>query len=61
MTTDCTYCGCDVERHDPVFVFEREGGERVQAGRFCNYGCLAAHVEDEGLAVGATCELPREE
>lgn len=61
MTTDCTYCGCDVERHDPVYVAEREGGERVETGRFCNYGCLAAHVEAEDLAVGTTCELPADE
>ena len=54
METDCTYCGCDVERHDPVFV--SEGTPDDLTGRFCNYGCLAAHVEAEGLATGTTCE-----
>lgn len=74
--TDCTYCGCEIEAHDPVFVFEssdEDGGksdegsdgvgdggesdERVPAGRFCNYACLSAHVEEAGLADGATCRL----
>jgi hypothetical protein len=53
----CTYCGCDVAAHDPVFVAETDGDERVVAGQFCNYGCLAAHVEDEGLANGTACRL----
>ncbi len=55
--TDCTYCGCAVEAHDPVYVAEREDGERRPAGAFCNYACLVAHVEREGLQEGATCEL----
>lgn len=55
--TDCTYCGCRVEAHDPVYVEKREDGERVPAGQFCNYACLVAHVEREGLREGATCEL----
>lgn len=54
MTTDCTYCGCDVHAHDPVFV--REGADREAAGRYCNYGCLSAHIEEAGLATGTTCE-----
>lgn len=57
MTTDCTYCGCDVEAHDPVYVEERVEGERRRTGRFCNYGCLSAHVETEELASGTACEL----
>ena len=69
MSTDCTYCGCDVEAHDPVYV-EREarepegdrastegGDERRRTGQFCNYGCLSAHIEVEGLATGTTCNL----
>ncbi|KAB1188173.1 MULTISPECIES: hypothetical protein [Haloferax] len=58
--TDCAYCGCDVWRHDPVFVEEVDSGERVPAGAFCNYACLTSYVEEEGLAIGATCELPSE-
>ena len=57
LVTACTYCGCDVYDHDPVFVYEEADGERVEAGAFCNYACLTAHVEEAGLAVGATCEL----
>ena len=55
--TDCVYCGCAVEAHDPVFVSEAEDGQRVEAGAFCNYACLAAHIEEADLTVGATCEL----
>lgn len=56
--TDCTYCGCGVEAHDPVFVYEgSEDGERDPAGQFCNYACLTAHVEESGLADGAVCRL----
>ena len=57
MATDCTFCGCDVEAHDPVFVEERVDCEREETGRFCNYGCLSAHVEEESLATGTTCDL----
>ena len=59
METDCTYCGCDVERHDPVFV--SEGTPDDPTGRFCNYGCLAAHIEEAGLATGTICEWPPSE
>ena len=55
--TDCTYCGCEVYDHDPVFVSEAAGDERVEAGAFCNYACLLAHVEEAGLTTGATCEI----
>lgn len=54
---ECTYCGCDVRAHDPVYVAELEDDERVPAGRFCNYGCLAAHIADAGLAEGAVCRV----
>lgn len=65
--TDCTYCGCAVEAHDPVFVYEGGDGtardgkqktdEREPVGQFCNYGCLSAHVEEAGLADGTRCRL----
>ena len=54
--TDCTYCGSAVAAHDPVYVDEVVDGERTTTGRFCNYGCLAAHVEAAGLATGASCQ-----
>jgi hypothetical protein len=53
----CTYCGCDVTAHDPVYVQSVDGDERVRDGQFCNYGCLAAHAETEGLANGTTCRI----
>lgn len=61
--TACTYCGCDVTAHDPVSVVEGavvEGGDDVSPGAadpFCNYACLAAHIEEAGLTTGATCEV----
>ncbi|KAB1195988.1 MULTISPECIES: hypothetical protein [Haloferax] len=58
--TECAYCGCDVHRHDPVFVEEVDGGERVSAGAFCNYACLSSYIDAEGLTIGATCEVPSE-
>jgi hypothetical protein len=56
---ECTYCGCEVTAHSPVVVDEGVGDERDRAGQFCNYGCLVAHVEREGLAAGARCRLSR--
>lgn len=55
--TDCVYCGCAVEAHDPVFVTEGVDGDQSAADAYCNYACLAAHIEEAGLTVGATCEL----
>jgi hypothetical protein len=55
VTVECTYCGCDVTAHDPVYV--SEGVDRESAGRFCNDGCLVAHVDAAGLAEGSTCRV----
>ena len=52
---ECTYCGCDLADHDPVYVQERADGDRVPAGQFCNYACLTQHIEAEGLQTGAFC------
>ena len=53
---DCAYCGCDVTAHDPVVVFE--GLDTDGRGTpFCNYGCLAAFVDAEGLTTGTTCRV----
>ena len=60
---ECVYCGCDVTVHDPVSVREwgggRDGGGDGDGEElpFCNYGCLAAHVEEAGLALGTTCSV----
>lgn len=55
--TDCVYCGCAVEAHDPVFVTEGSDGDRSAADAYCNYACLGAHIEEADLTIGATCEL----
>lgn len=52
--TNCVYCGSVVENHDPVFV--SEGDPAADSIPFCNYACLHAHVEEEGLMTGACCE-----
>lgn len=54
---DCTYCGCDVTDHEPVFVAESADGGRVETGTFCNYACLVAHVEEAELTTGAACRI----
>ena len=57
MATACTFCGADVDAHEPVFVEERRGTELVPAGQFCNYACLARYIEAEGLETGACCRI----
>jgi hypothetical protein len=54
--TDCTYCGCAIEVHDPVYVSRSPDSE--PAGQYCNYGCLAAHVDEADLATGTSCAWP---
>jgi len=58
VTDACTYCDADVDAHDPVFVEELDSeGDREAAGRFCNYACLSAHVEENDLVHGAACRF----
>ncbi|MFB6165762.1 MAG: hypothetical protein ABEJ31_11440 [Haloarculaceae archaeon] len=61
MTEACTYCGQDLADYDPVFVAELVAelvdGERRQVGQFCNYACLTAYVDSEGLETGAACRF----
>jgi hypothetical protein len=61
--TDCTYCGCEVEAHDPLAVYETGDGDSdgdgpesgTLAGEFCNWGCLAAYVAESDVATGTSC------
>lgn len=53
---ECTYCGSNLAAYEPVFVEETRDGERQPVGGFCNYACLAAHIDDEELTFGAACE-----
>ena len=50
----CTYCGCAVEDHDPLFLSKTPGGEPT--AQYCNYGCLTAHVDEADLVTGTSCE-----
>ncbi|EMA49244.1 MULTISPECIES: hypothetical protein [Halococcus] len=56
----CTYCDSDLSSYDPVSV-ERGSidtdGERRREGQFCNYACLSAHIDEEGLTEGACCRI----
>lgn len=53
--TECTYCGSDLASYDSVFVAEETDGKRIRAGQFCNYACLSAHIDAEGLTEGTAC------
>ncbi|MFB6149971.1 MAG: hypothetical protein ABEJ48_09935 [Halobacteriales archaeon] len=57
MQTACTYCGCDVTAHEPIFVEEEGTDGRQAAGQFCNYACLARYIEEEDLTTGTTCRI----
>lgn len=51
----CTYCGSDIDQHDPICV--RDCDENCSmVGRFCNYACLASHIDVENLTAGACCQ-----
>ncbi|MFB6069714.1 MAG: hypothetical protein ABEJ76_01715 [Halanaeroarchaeum sp.] len=60
MVETCTYCGSDLTPHDTVSVREQRDGETVLVGRFCNYACLAEHIEEAGLTAGACCYVDPE-
>jgi len=57
MAETCTFCGSDLAVYDPIVVSETRGDEAVVTGRFCNYACLAEHIEDAGLTEGACCYI----
>jgi hypothetical protein len=50
----CTYCGCDIDAHDPVCLRDCDpAGELL--GQYCNYGCLSTHIDEADLAAGSAC------
>jgi hypothetical protein len=63
--TECTYCGCEVEAHDPVVVYESDpaavGDGTASAGEFCNWGCLAAFVDESDVTAGTSCNWSPED
>ena len=54
---ECTYCGCAVRDEPATTVAVHEGGERDPSGVYCNYGCLAAHIEEGDLDAGTACNV----
>ncbi|MDX1745062.1 MAG: hypothetical protein R3324_03920 [Halobacteriales archaeon] len=57
MYTDCTYCGADITAHDPLVLEAGFGDDRSPAGQFCNYACLAVHIDEAGLTTGNACRI----
>lgn len=51
----CTHCGQNIFDHEPLFV--ESGVDLAALGQFCNWACLSAHIDEENLAEGATCEI----
>lgn len=51
----CTYCGSDLGAYEPLILDQAGDADRTEEGRFCNYGCLSAHIDEEGLIYGAAC------
>lgn len=51
---ECTYCGSDTDEHDPICVRDCDD-HCSQVGRFCNWACLSAHIDEQGLETGAAC------
>ncbi|WP_254273011.1 hypothetical protein [Haloarcula marina] len=51
---ECTYCGCSVEDHDPLYLSPTPAGDPT--AQFCNYGCLSAHIDEADLTTGTTCQ-----
>jgi hypothetical protein len=55
MGRPCSYCDSDVAAHAAVCI--RDCTEDCSlVGRFCNFACLTAYVDDNDLAVGDACE-----
>ena len=54
-TQACAYCGRRVFDHDPVCIRDCTD-DCGSPTYFCNYGCLAAYVEENGLTTGTACE-----
>lgn len=56
----CAHCGLRIFDHDPICVRDCTD-DCASATYFCNYGCLAAHVDENDLATGAACEWAPDE
>ena len=56
MGIECLYCEREMYPHSPVFVAELGREIELQDTLFCNPACLAAFIEEEGLADNLSCE-----
>ena len=54
-TTACAYCGCALYDHDPICVRDCTA-DCGDPAYFCNFGCLASHIDTEELATGTACQ-----
>lgn len=59
MVTECSYCEQNIFDHAPLFLAEFESGARVQDKQFCNYACLSAFIEEEGLTEDTSDNIER--
>lgn len=50
----CTYCGSRIFQHDPICVRDCTKACGSPA-YFCNHACLAAQIDEAGLATGDAC------
>ncbi|WP_330631099.1 hypothetical protein [Halocatena halophila] len=58
MTVDpeqsCVFCGTRVIDHDPISVRSHPPATDEPAF-YCNYACLSARIEEQGLHLGDAC------
>ncbi|ERG99028.1 MAG: hypothetical protein J07HQX50_00170 [Haloquadratum sp. J07HQX50] len=55
----CMYCESQISNHDPICVRDCENGCGSPA-YFCNYACLSAHINEQGLMIGDACQWDSE-
>lgn len=55
----CVYCGSYIFDHDPICVRDCTD-DCGSPSYFCNYACLTAHVDENGLTAGNACEWSAE-
>jgi len=52
---ECAFCGSAIFDHDPICL--RDCDEDCGSPTyFCNYACLSAHIDSEGLTTGDCCQ-----
>lgn len=51
----CAYCGSAIFEHDPICVRDCTAGCGTPV-YYCNYACLATHIDEDDLTSGDACE-----